>query len=125
MAWWVAALDTRIKVCIDMCCLTEFHTFAQKGVLNHGIFYFVPSLLKHFTTSQINSLIAPRPHLGLAGNYDELTPPEGLDIIDTELKKTYKAMNAADAWKLLRYDVGHYEIPEMRREVISFLEKWL
>ena len=64
-------------------------------------------------------------HLGLAGNYDELTPPEGLDIINTEVKKTYKAMNAADAWKLLRYDVGHYETAEMRTEVISFLKKWL
>ena len=125
MAWWVAALDTRIKVCIDMCCLTEFNIFSQKGLLNHGIYYFVPSLLKHFTTSQINSLIAPRPHLGLAGNYDELTPPEGLDIIDTEVKKTYKSMNAPDAWKLLRYNVGHYETAEMRREVISFLKKWL
>src|SRR5437763_16439953 len=31
---------------------------------------------------QINALIAPRPHLSLAGNYDKLTPPAGLDRID-------------------------------------------
>ena len=24
MAWWLAALDTRIKVCVDLCCLTDF-----------------------------------------------------------------------------------------------------
>ena len=30
-------------------------------------YYFVPSLLKKFTTAQINALIAPRAHLGLAG----------------------------------------------------------
>ena len=24
MAWWLAALDTRVKVCIDICCLTDF-----------------------------------------------------------------------------------------------------
>ena len=25
MAWWVAALDVRIKACVDICCLTDFH----------------------------------------------------------------------------------------------------
>ena len=25
MAWWLSALDTRVKVCIDLCCLTDFH----------------------------------------------------------------------------------------------------
>ena len=24
MAWWVAALDERVKVCVDICCLTDF-----------------------------------------------------------------------------------------------------
>jgi cephalosporin-C deacetylase-like acetyl esterase len=24
MAWWTAALDERVKVCVDICCLTDF-----------------------------------------------------------------------------------------------------
>ena len=67
MAWWTAALDVRVKVCIDLCCLTDFHSLVDRGLDHHGVYYFVPSLLKHFTTGQINALIAPRPHLGLAG----------------------------------------------------------
>src|SRR5206468_605743 len=108
MAWWLAALDTRIKVTVDICCLTEFQSLIEtKGLDGHGIYYYVPSLLKHFTTAEINALIAPRPHLSLAGNQDKLTPPQGLDILDHELKKTYAAHGAADAWKLHREDVGH------------------
>ena len=87
MAWWVAALDTRVKVCVDICCLTDFHALiASRGLEEHGIYYYVPGLLKHFTTAQINALIAPRPHLSLAGIHDRLTPPAGLDRIDRELR---------------------------------------
>jgi len=126
MAWWVAALDTRIKVCIDICCLTDFKALIDsRGLDGHALYYYVPSLLKHFTTAQINALIAPRAHLSLAGNYDPLTPPIGLDRIDAELQKVYEAEGAPDAWKLVRYDVGHFETAAMRVEVLSFLEKWL
>jgi hypothetical protein len=85
----------------------------------------VPSLLKHFTTARINALIAPRAHLSLAGNLDTLTPPAGLDRIDRELKQVYAAAGKPENWKLLRYDVGHEETPEMRREIIEFLRSRL
>ncbi len=126
MAWWLAALDERIKVCVDICCLTDFQALLEtQGLKGHGIYYFVPSLLKHFTASQINALIAPRPHLGLAGNRDPLTPPSGLDRIDREMRMVYAGLGAPDHWKLLRYDVGHEETPEMRSEIIAFLRKFL
>ena len=70
-------------------------------------------------------MIAPRPHLGLAGNYDKLTPPEGLDLINDEVTKAYSSEGALNAWKLLRYNIGHFETAEMRSEVISFFKKWL
>jgi len=126
MAWWAAALDTRIKVCVDICCQTDFQALIEsQGLDGHGIYYYVPGLLKHFTTAGINALIAPRPHLALAGNYDRLTPPAGLDRIDAHLKKVYKAARAPDAWRMLRYDIGHMETAAMRAQVVAFLRKWL
>ena len=126
MAWWVAALDTRIKVCVDLCCLTDFNALIDaRGLDRHGIYYYVPRLLRHFTTAQINALIAPRAHLGLAGNFDALTPPAGLDRIDAELSKVYAACDAPEAWKLVRYNTGHFETAAMRAEILSFLERWL
>ncbi len=126
MAWWTAALDTRIKLCVDICCLTDYQALIDaRGLNGHGLYYYVPSLLKHFTTSQINALIAPRPHLGLAGNYDLLTPPAGLDRIDRDLRQTYQDWQAADAWSLKRYPVGHVETAEMRQEAVQFLRSRL
>jgi hypothetical protein len=73
--------------------------------------------LNHFTTSQTNALIAPRAHLSLAGARDQLAPLKGLDVIDAELAKTYAAAGHSQNWKLMRYDVGHQEAPEMRAAV--------
>lgn len=126
MSWWLAALDERVKVCIDLCCLTDFQTLIEEKGLNlHGIYYYVPDLLNHFTTAQINSLIAPRPHLGLAGRFDPLTPMKGLQKIDRELRDVYRNAGAPEAWQLRIYDVGHLETPEMRQDIMGFLKKWL
>lgn len=126
MSWWLAALDSRIKVCVDLCCLTDFQSLIEEKALSlHGIYYYVPDLINHFTTSQINGLISPRAHFGLAGKLDPLTPLKGLEKIDSNLKEIYKTEGAAQAWQLKVYDVGHLETPEMREDIMNFFKKWL
>jgi hypothetical protein len=125
-AWWIAALDERIKVTVDINCLTDFQALIDhQGLKLHGIYYYVSDLLNHFTTSQINALIAPRAHLGLAGLRDALTPLDGLDRIDRELQQVYAATGHTDRWQLLRYDVEHQETAEGRQAIIAFLKRWL
>jgi len=126
MAQWVGALDERVRATVDICCLTEYHTLLkQKGLSGHGIYYYVPSLLKHFTAADVNALIAPRAHLALAGLQDKLAPPEGLEIIDRELRRAYAAAGHPERWKIVRYDVGHQETPEGRAEALAFLRTFL
>ncbi len=124
-AQWLGALDPRIKVVVDICCLTDWHTLVEvNGLQGHGIYYYVPDLLNHFTTAQMNALIAPRAHLSLAGNQDPLTPVEGLEKIDRELKEVYASSGRPENWKLLRYEGGHLETPLMREEIRKwFVEK--
>jgi len=126
MAFWVAALDERVKVCIDLCCMTDFQSLIDtQGLDGHGIYYYVPGLLKHFDTTSINRLIAPRPHLSINGNFDRLTPPRGLDKIDQELKRTYKDLGIPEGWCMLRYNTGHLETAHGRNAVLSWLNRWL
>lgn len=126
MAWWVAALDTRVKVTIDLCCMTDFTELINSdGLDRHGLYYYVPDLLNHFSTAEINELIAPRPHLCLAGDLDALTPVPGLIKIDQYLQQIYAARGEPEGWRLSRYPVGHVETAEMRLETINFLQKWL
>ncbi len=52
-AWWLAALDTRVRLCLDVCCLTDFDELIRTGNLKgHGIYYYVPALLSHFSTAR-------------------------------------------------------------------------
>ncbi len=122
LSWWTAALDERIAAVVDICCLTDFHSLIeQRGLDGHGIYYYVPGLLKHFSTAAIQKLICPRPHLSLAGDLDPLTPSAGLTAIDREVSEEYRARGAASAWRLERYPVGHVETVAMRQEVLAFL----
>ena len=72
MAQWLAALDERVKATVDICCLTEFHTLlAEKGLAGprHLLLRARPARSTS-PPSDINALIAPRAHLGLAGLRD-------------------------------------------------------
>ncbi len=44
MAWWVAALEPRVKVCVDICCLTDFEALiAHRSLEAHSMYYYVPA----------------------------------------------------------------------------------
>jgi dienelactone hydrolase len=125
-AQWLGALDPRLAVVVDICCLTDWHTLVEVGGLKgHGIYYYVPDLLNHFTTAQLNAMIAPRPHLALAGNQDQLTPVAGLEKVDRELQAAYAAAGRPGHWKLLRYDGGHQETAAMREQIRAWLLRHL
>ncbi|MCL2527275.1 MAG: acetylxylan esterase [Defluviitaleaceae bacterium] len=126
MSIWVAALDTRIKTCADLCCLTDFDELEREGNLDaHGVYYYVPSLQNHFSMADINALIAPRPHLSTAGIYDSLTPVNGLVKIQNALDKAYEEMGAAGRFVLKTYPCGHLETRAMREDVLAFIGKTL
>ena len=63
--------------------------------------------------------------LPLAGNYDRLTPPAGLDKIDLALKQVYAACGVPQRWAMLRYETGRYETAHGRAAIIEFLRTWL
>lgn len=125
LALWAAALDDRIAGCAELCCAAEYDALlASGGYDGHGEYFFVPGLLAAgFTLGEISALIAPRPHLSLAGRADPLTPPEGLDALDRSQRAAYAALGAPGAWQQHLEDVGHTETPAMRARVLDWLKR--
>jgi dienelactone hydrolase len=123
LALWAAALDDRIAGCAELCCAAEYDALlASGGYDGHGEYFFVPGLLSAgFTLGEISALIAPRPHLSLAGRADPLTPPAGLDALDRTQRAAYAALGAPAAWQQHLEDVGHTETPAMRARVLEWL----
>jgi hypothetical protein len=125
-AWWLTALDTRITTCLDLCCMTDFEELIKSGnVKGHSIYYYVPSLLKHFNTSSINELIVPRPHLSLNGRFDELTPPKGVEKVRDYLLPLYEKYGKRGDCRIELFDCGHQELPEMRNIILTWLDEKL
>jgi hypothetical protein len=125
-AWWLAALDPRVQVCIDLCCLTDYQELIRiNNLRGHGIYYYVPSLLKHFQTHQINELIVPRPHLSLNGKKDLLTPPAGVERVRNHLVPLYEQYGKPEDCRIELFDCGHEETPEMRGLVLRWMDKYL
>jgi Abhydrolase family len=125
-AWWLAALDERIKLCVDLCCLTDYEELIKAGNLKgHGMYYFVPRLLKHFQAHDIVELIVPRPHLSLNGRKDGLTPPAGVERIRDHVLPLYRRYGREQDCRIELFDCAHEETPEMRKLVLAWFDKHL
>jgi hypothetical protein len=122
-AWWLAALDPRIKLCIDLCCLTDYKELIKiDNLRGHGIYYYVPSLLKHFQSAEINELIVPRPRLSLNGRKDLLTSVAGVDQIRRHLMPLYERYGRTEDCRIELFDCGHEEIA---RNAQAGIRRWI
>lgn len=125
-AWWLAALDQRVHLCLDVCCLTDYEELIRTRALSaHGIYYYVPSLLKHFQTADINELIVPRPRLSVNGRRDPLTPPLGVEKIRDHLLPLYRKYGREPDCRVELFDAAHVELPAMRALILEWMDRYL
>jgi dienelactone hydrolase len=126
MALWSTALEPRIRACVDLCSLADYDALiAQKALDRHGIYYYVPDLLKHTSASELNSLTAPRPRMCVVGRHDALTPISGVEGIDRTLSDLYSASENPEGWNLLVTETGHFETELSHTRVLEFLQNSL
>ncbi|MGD8501442.1 MAG: dienelactone hydrolase family protein [Phycisphaerales bacterium] len=126
--WWAAALDDRIKVAVSVACLTRYQNLIARGeVRQHGIYYYVPNMLKEkIDTESVIGLVAPRPHLTLTGDKDGGSPADGVRIINAFEEYLYKLYGKAENFRGVLYKgVGHEYTPEMWEETLKWLRKQL
>lgn len=121
-SWWLAALDPRVRVCAGLVCLTDFTSLlAHNAEACHGLYYFVPGLLKHFETADIVRLICPRAFLSINGDLDAGTPPEGVERVRAAVTPDWERAGATDRLRIEQLPIGHLETPAMRQDVLAWL----
>jgi len=126
-AWWLMGLDDRLKAGVPVCCLTRGQNLIQHKLLHeHGIYFFVPGLLKHFDTEAIVSLIAPRPVLFLNGDQDNTSPADGIRAIAHAVRPAYRLYGNSDKFKSVIYKgQGHLYTSEMWEKALAWLHEYL
>ncbi|GAA5071220.1 hypothetical protein N0B44_13180 [Roseibacterium beibuensis] len=120
-AYWLAALDPRVRACAHLCAFAEIAPLIDSGAHDlHGPYMTVPGLLAAGDMGDVAALIAPRPQLVCSGADDPLTPPEALTPALSRLRAAYAACPGALSI-LTEPGSGHAETCAMRDAVLSFL----
>ncbi|MEO1020785.1 MAG: alpha/beta hydrolase, partial [Pseudomonadota bacterium] len=127
LALWLTAIDPRIGVCVELCCLANIKDLVTTGDHDrHAPYFMVPGWLEHGDSLDLCRLVAPRPHLVCAGAKDLLTPAVSLASIDSQMAAHYEALGQAERWKMLvESEFGHQESPAHRANVRHFLDQFL
>ena len=125
-AWWLAALDRRVRTAVSACGLTTYRALIDAGALNrHGIYYYVPGILRVAEAGEIVSLIAPRPFLSLNGEEDGASPLEGLYRVHRDAGKIYRLLGARRHLARRTYPAGHEFTDAMLRDTLRWFERRL
>jgi dienelactone hydrolase len=126
-SWWLMALDERIKTGVAIACLTRYQNLIQHKALNaHGIYYFVPNMLRFFDTEAVLALIAPRPVLFMNGDQDCGSPVDGIRAIEAAVRPVYELYGKENHFQSVVYEgLGHVYTAEMWGRTLAWLTEHL
>ena len=126
-AWWLGAIDDRVKAVVGVACFTRYEDLiAIRQLRAHGIYYFVPGLLKHFDSEGVMALLAPRPFLALTGDRDSGSPPAGMVKLEQILNRFYKLYNKPDSFKSIVYpETGHVYNDDQKQKMVEWFNRHL
>ena len=122
-AFWLAALEPRIRAVAHACCFADLAHLVASGADDlHGIYMTVPGLINAIGTGAIAGLAAPRRQLICIGARDPLTPPDAVAHALAEVRASYARAGAGSALEVhVSAETGHVETPAMRAAVLQFL----
>jgi len=123
-SWWLMALDDRLRTAVCVACLTRYQDLIRAEALKeHGIYYFVPRMLRHFDTEAVIACGAPRPMLFMTGDRDPGSPLAGIWEIEARVSPLFRRKGADPAFVSLVFpDTGHVYLPEMWARMTSWME---
>lgn len=126
-SWWLMALDERIQAGVAVACLTRYQDLiAHEALWAHGIYYFVPGLLRHFDTEAVVALAAPRPLLCMTGDQDAGSPPDGVRKIGEIVGKVYRLYGRESHFDNRLYPgIGHVYTPDMWHRMLTWMDQHL
>jgi dienelactone hydrolase len=123
-AWWLMALDERLKAGVCVACMTRYENLIRNEALKaHGIYYFVPGMLQHFDSEAVMALAAPRPMLFMTGDQDGGSPVDGAKALGSKVAEFYRLGNATANFESIIYPgVGHVYLPEMWERNVRWMD---
>ena len=126
-SWWLAALDQRIAAAVCVACLTQYRALLRhRALARHGIYYFLPGMLRHFDTDAVLGLIAPRPLLTLTGGRDAGSPRDGVRALNRYCRELWTLHGHGRRFEGRLYPrLGHVYTREMWNRMVAWFDAHL
>lgn len=126
-SWWLLAVDERLRTAVAVGCLTRYQNLIRHQMLAaHGIYYFVPGMLRHFDAEAVVALAAPRPILFMTGDADRGSPVDGVREIERRVRPVYEMMKAGAQFRSEIYPgVGHVYLRPMWKKTLEWFDRHL
>lgn len=124
---WAAALDERLRATVGICCLVRLQDLIAAGGLHlHGIYYYVPGMLRRFDIEAVLAAIAPRALLSLNGERDALAPLAGIRTAERLARPAWELDGRGNRLRIaIEPGVGHAWTPSMWAESLAWLDRHL
>ena len=123
--WWLMALDERIRSGVAVACLTRYQDLVgAAGLRHHGIYYYVPGILRQFDMEAVVACVAPRSLLCLNGDQDAGSPVGGIRTIEQVVSPAWERGGKAGEFRSVIYPgVGHEYTPEMWTQMLTWFAR--
>jgi dienelactone hydrolase len=123
-SWWLMALDDRPRTAVCVGCMTRYQDLILAGAMKeHGIYYFVPGMLRHFDTEAVIACAAPRPMLFMTGDRDPGSPLAGIRELEKRVAPAYALLGADSAFVSVVYpDTAHVYLPAEWDRMVAWMD---
>lgn len=126
-SWWLMALDDRPRTAVCVGCMTRYQNLIDEAKMGaHGIYYFVPGMLRHFDTEAVIACAAPRPMLFMTGDRDFGSPVSGIRAIEASVAPVYSLVGKnADFSSIIYPDTPHTYLPAEWDRMVGWMNDHL
>jgi dienelactone hydrolase len=122
----LAALDSRIKVAVDVGWMASLAAQIKRHVVHTiGFSFHIAGLYHYLDLPDLAALIAPRALMVINGSKDALFESQGVRAAFEKIEACFRKAGVAERQQCRLYDTPHEFNPEMQAAAWEWMARWL
>jgi hypothetical protein len=124
-SWWIAAMDTRVRVAAPTAGITNLRNHVVDGVIEGHCDCMFHVNSRRWDFDRVAALVAPRPLLILNTEKDRIFPIDGVFSVYQSVRRLYEAVGAGDNIGLHVAEGPHKDTQPLNTGAFHWFERHL
>jgi dienelactone hydrolase len=122
----LAALDSRVRVAIDVGWMTAFASQIKQHIAHTmGLTFVIPGMYHYFDLPDLSALVAPRALMVQMGSRDGLFPLSGIQSAFAKIDQCYQKVGSPNRQQCKLFDAPHEFNDKMQPQAWEWLKRWI